>query len=240
MTKNYGILNFSNNCYLNVIIQILLKNENTKKIIDKHLEYKDDIINPKLIMKLLSDSLNCDNQNDSQETITLLTEKLPDLDNYITNKVKYYYKCNICQQSRSKLDSILTFSVFTENIEDSIKNLVNSEEHMLECDNCSKKLRQKTITNTTKTCKIKKLGNIIIFINILKIKLSIANTITFNQDTYVLSGLVKHFGSQNFGHYIFIDLLNKKLINDTKIIEISQKDINYDDIYLFFYTKKSS
>jgi ubiquitin C-terminal hydrolase len=239
MSENYGIMNFSNNCYLNVIIQILLKNENTKRIIDKHLEYKDNIINPMPVMKLLSDTLNCDNQNDSQETITLLTDKLPELDNYITNKVKYYYKCNICQTSRSKSDSILTFSVFTENVEDSIKNLVNTEQHKLECDNCSKKLRQKTITNTTKTCKIKKLGDIIIFINILKIKLDIAKTITFNNDTYILTGLIKHYGSQNFGHYIFIDLEKNILINDTKISEISKKDINYDDIYLFFYTKKT-
>jgi hypothetical protein len=64
------------------------------------------------VMKLLSDTLNCNRQNDSQETITLLTDKLPELDNYLTNKVKYYYKCDICQTSRSKLDSILTFSVF--------------------------------------------------------------------------------------------------------------------------------
>ena len=55
MTSKFGIINYSNNCYLNVIIQLFLYNKYTSNIIIHHLDItnlvnsKDNVkvINPK-------------------------------------------------------------------------------------------------------------------------------------------------------------------------------------------------
>ena len=78
MTQKYGIINFSSNCYLNVIIQLFLSYKNTSNIIAHYLEYdnKRGVINPRPLMNKLSSKINVNIQNDSHEIFTLILIQL--------------------------------------------------------------------------------------------------------------------------------------------------------------------
>ena len=78
MTQKYGIINFSSNCYLNVIIQLFLSYKNTSNIIAHYLEYNSEerVINPKPLMNKLSSKINVNIQNDSQEIFTLILDTI--------------------------------------------------------------------------------------------------------------------------------------------------------------------
>lgn len=236
--SKFGIINYSNNCYLNVIIQLFLYNKYTSNIIIHHLDItnlvnskdKDNVkvINPKKLMRLLSQKINVNRQNDSQETFTLILDLIPELEKYYENKIKNSYTCQICNKKRIVEDTFSTFYIYDSSLEDSVKNLVKKEQFQLECENCKKN------TTTTKSCKITKLGNILIFFNVLKNKLSLSETIIFGETKYKLTGIIKHHGTQNFGHYIFIDFIEKLIIDDTTITKL--ENLTYDNIYLVFYT----
>lgn len=226
--NKYGIINFSNNCYLNVIIQLFLCNVNTAKIITNYLEIVDNNINPKILLKKLSHKIDISKQNDSQEVFTLILDLIPELEKFYENKIKNYYICKECSIPRTKEDTFSTFYIHKDSLEESLKDFIKDENFELLCDNCKKN------TLTVKSCKIKKLGNILIFYNILKNKLKLTEYITFGEYKYKLTGIIKHIGTLNFGHYIFIDYINKLKIDDTNIEEIH--NFTNDDIYLVFYT----
>ena len=95
-----------------------------------------------------------------------------------------------------------------------------------------KNVKKKTITE--KKSKIIKFGEILIFLNVLKKNLIIDKFIKFNNLTYKLSGIIKHFGTKNYGHYIYIDYINQIIIDDTTITKC--ENLNYENIYMFFYT----
>ena len=59
----YGIINKSNNCYLNVIIQMLISNKYTKNIINEYLVYEHNIISPNKLLDLLKNDINITRQN---------------------------------------------------------------------------------------------------------------------------------------------------------------------------------
>lgn len=227
-----GIINFSNNCYLNVIIQLFLCNKNSSNIIVHYLDILNtngtNIINPKKLMKKLSEKIDVTLQNDSQEVFTLILDLIPDLEKYYINKIKNVYTCQECQKSRIKEDTFSTFYTHTNSLEDSVRQVIANEEFELECDFCKKN------TLTKKTCKINKLGNILIFYNIVKNKLIITENITHGSYIYKLTGIIKHFGNESSGHYIFIDYINKLIIDDTRISKL--EDLQMDNIYLLFYT----
>ena len=231
LNKKYGIINFHNNCYLNVIIQLFLYNKSTSNIIIYYLDIinnEEKIFNPEKLIKLLSKKINVNKQNDSHETFTLILDLIPELEKYYENKISNYYKCQECTKCRIKEDKFSTFYIYNSSLEESIKELLIKEQFELECDNCKKK------TLTIKKCKINQLGEVLIFYNVQKKKLKITENITFGNSKYKLTGLIKHFGSQNSGHYVFIDYINKLIIDDTKIIPI--QNIEMDNIYLVFYT----
>lgn len=233
MIKNkFGIINFSNNCYLNVIIQIFLSNKNTSNIIIHYLDIINKsnypLINPKKLLSKINGKINTLQQNDSHEAFTIILDLIPDLEKYYINKIKNYYTCNECGNKRNKIDTFSTFYVYTNSLEDSVKQLIQKEQYELECEHCKKN------TNTTKTCKIKKLGNILVFYNVVKNKLKMTENIIFNNNNYKLTGLIKHYGDQRSGHYIYIDYINKYVIDDTSINPLHE--LSMDNIYLFFYT----
>ena len=227
-----GIMNFSNNCYLNVIIQLFLCNKNSYNIIVDYLDILNNngtnIINPKKIMKKLSEKIDVSRQNDSQEVFTLILDLIPDLEKYYINKIKNIYTCQECQKSRIKEDTFSTFYIHNNSLEDSVRQVIENEEFELECDFCKKN------TFTRKTCRINNLGNVLIFYNIVKNKLKITENITFGSYKYKLTGIIKHFGNEKSGHYIFIDYINKLIIDDTRISKLD--NLSMDDIYLLFYT----
>uniref|UniRef100_A0A6C0LG97 ubiquitinyl hydrolase 1 n=1 Tax=viral metagenome TaxID=1070528 RepID=A0A6C0LG97_9ZZZZ len=228
----FGIINFSNNCYLNVIIQLFLYNKNSSNIIMNYLDILNNnganIINPEKLMIKLSEKINVSRQNDSQEVFTLILDLIPDLEKYYVNKIKNIYTCQECEKSRTKEDTFSTFYIHTNSLEDSVRQVIANEEFELECDFCKKN------TFTKKTCRINKLGNVLIFYNIVKNKLKITKNITFGSYKYRLTGIIKHFGNEKSGHYIFIDYINKLIIDDTRISKLD--NLPMDDIYLLFYT----
>ena len=233
--NNYGklgIINFSNNCYLNVIIQLFLCNKNSSNIIIHYLDILNNngtnIINPKKLMMKLSEKIDVSHQNDSQEVFTLILDLIPNLEKYYLNKIKNVYTCQECKKSRTKEDTFSTFYIHTNSLEDSVRQLIANEEFELECDFCKKN------TFTKKTCRINKLGNILIFYNIVKNELKITENITFDSYKYKLTGIIKHFGNERSGHYIFIDYINKLIIDDTRIYKYD--NLPMDNIYLLFYT----
>lgn len=233
-----GIINYSNNCYLNVIIQLFLCNKNSSNIIVHYLDILStcdtyhtngkNIINPRKLMTKLSEKIDISRQNDSQEVFTLILDLIPDLEKNYINIIKNVYTCQECKKFRIKEDTFSTFYIHNNSIEDSVKQLIENEEFELECDFCKKN------TLTKKTCRINKLGNVLIFYNIVKNKLKITENITFENSKYKLTGLIKHFGNQNSGHYIFIDYIKKLIIDDTNISELD--NLSMDNIYLLFYT----
>ena len=236
MSKNkcgkFGIINFSNNCYLNVIIQLFFCNKNSSNIIIQYLDVFNNnginIINPKKLITKLSEKIDVSCQNDSQEVFTLLLDLIPDLEKYYINKIKNIYTCQLCQKSRIKEDVFSTFYIHDNSLEDSVRQVISNEEFKLECDFCKKN------TITKKTSRINKLGSVLIFYNIVKNKLKITENITFGSYKYRLTGIIKHYGNEISGHYIFIDYINKLIIDDTKISKLD--NLTMDDIYLLFYT----
>ena len=234
-TNNFGklgIINFSNNCYLNVIIQLFLCNKHSSNIIVHYLNILNNngvsIIDPKKLLIKLSEKIDITLQNDSQEVFTLILDLIPDLEKHYINKIKNVYTCQECQKFRIKEDTFSTFYIHSTSLEESIKQLIANEVFELECDICKRN------TLTKKTCKIKKLGNVLIFYNIIKNKLKITENITFESFKYRLTGIIKHFGNEKSGHYIFIDYINKLIIDDTRISKL--ENLSMDNIYLLFYT----
>ena len=227
-----GIINFSNNCYLNVIIQLFLCNKYTSNIIIHYLDIiKDEynkIFNPKKLMLKLSEKIDVTRQNDSQEIFTLILDLISNLEKYYTNKIQNIYTCQECNKYRIKEDVFSTFYIHHNSLEESVKQLILNEKFELECDFCKKK------TLTQKTCRINKLGDVLIFYNVIKNKLKITENITFDCYKYRLTGIIKHYGNERSGHYIFIDYINKLIIDDTKISKLDT--LNMDNIYLLIYT----
>lgn len=228
MNKNIGIINFSNNCYLNVIIQLLLCCKKTSNIIINYLDLNNKLINPKKLLKKLKDKINIDSQNDCQEAFIQMLDTIPELSNFFENKIKNSYKCLECSNERTNIDNFSTFNIHQNSLEESIKEYIKCENFSLECDYCKKN------TETIKSSKIINLGEILIFYNILKNKIKISEDIIFNSKKYKLHGFIKHFGNQSSGHYIFIDYQNSLIIDDTNISKFNKIDLS--NIYLLFYT----
>lgn len=237
--KRTGIINFSNNCYLNVIIQLFLSNKETSSIILNYLDFDNNknIINPLKLMRILSDKINITHQNDSQEVFIEILDKIKELEPHFENKIKNLYTCQECKSTRSVIDTFSTFYVHSNSLENSIKELIKDEIFELECDKCKCILsNKKLITKTIKNCNIEKLGDILIFYNINKLKLSITENIIYNKKKYKLTGIIKHFGGKNSGHYIFIDYKNELIIDDTNIFKFkNDENFSLDDIYLVIY-----
>lgn len=228
----YGIINFSNNCYLNVILQMLINNKYTRNIIldDKYLKIKNNLLDPSLILELIKDDMNINIQNDAQETLTLLTDKIPEINKCFEGKISSRFFCNKCKKYRIKDDKFITLNLYEENMENNFKNLFKNENHYLDCDFCKKN------TNTTIEHSISTIGNLLVFYNILKIKIEINNIIIFNENTYKLIGYIKHLGRQNYGHYLYYDVINKLIIDDSNITKFDKHIL--DDIYLVIYEKE--
>jgi ubiquitin C-terminal hydrolase len=240
MTK-FGIINFCNNCYLNVIIQLFLSNKQTSNIIVHYLDFNERniknshnncaIINPKKLLMLLSKKMNVSRQNDSQEAFTQILDLLPDLEKHYKTKIQNSFKCLECNKIRTTIDTFSTFYIYGTSIEESVKQLITDEKFELECEHCKKN------TETIKSCRIKSLGNVLVFYNVTKQKIKFTEFITYNNNKYKLTGIIKHFGNQRSGHYIYIDYINELIIDDTLISKIDNfKNLELDNIYLLFYT----
>ena len=235
--KRFGIINFSNNCYLNVIIQLFLSNKDTSNIIINYLDVENDrkILSPLKLMRILSDKIDITRQNDSQEVFIEILDKIKELEPYFENKIKNVYTCQECKSSRTVIDTFSTFYVHSNSLEDSVKELIKDEIFELECDKC-KCYSNKNLTKTIKHCNIKKLGDILVFYNINKLKLTISENIIFKNRCYKLTGVIKHFGGINSGHYIFIDYINEIVIDDSNIYKFkNDENFSLDDVYLVIY-----
>lgn len=228
--QRLGIINYSSNCYLNVIIQLFLSYKKTSNLIAYHIEFDNEkhLIDPKKLMNKLSSKINVNIQNDSQEIFTLILDTIPELERYFENKIKYHYTCQICNKKRIVEDKFSTFYVYNDSLEESVKQTVCNETFVLKCEHCLKN------TETIKSGYIEKLGEVLIFYNVVKKNMTITENITFGNYEYHLTGLIKHYGIERCGHYIFIDYKNKLIIDDTNITKFDK--ISLDDVYMVFYT----
>ena len=224
VNEKIGIINFSNNCYLNVIIQLFLSYKDTANIIQRYLKYENDtkLFNPLNLLKLLSDKIDITGQNDSQEVFIEILDKIKELECFFENKIQNTYICQECKKSRKVKDVFSTFYVHTNSLDNSIKELLKEEIFELECDHCKDYYNNKKLTKTIKKCNIKKLGHILIFYNINKIKLTLSENIIYKNKVYKLTGIIKHHGNKDNGHYIFIDYINKIIIDDMCITPLKK------------------
>ena len=237
---HFGVINFSNNCYLNVLIQLFLSDKNTSNIIVHYLDFNGrtvmnnsdgeslQIINPKKLLNVLSKKMNVSRQNDAQEAFTTLLDLIPELEKHYKTKITNSFKCLECNNIRKTNDIFSTFYIHGNSIEESVKQMITDEKFELECEYCKKN------TETIKSCKIKSLGNVLVFYNILKQKIKFTENIIYSEKKYKLTGIIKHFGNERSGHYTYIDYINKLTIDDTNIISNFELDLN--NIYLLFYT----
>lgn len=228
-SNKIGIRNFSNNCYLNVIIQLFLSYKYSSNIIIHYLTIENKIINPQKLLNVLGSKMNISIQNDCQEAFVLLLDLIPELNKFYENKIKNTFTCLECFKSRKIIESFTTFNVYSDSIEESIKQMKANEKFELKCDNCNKN------TTTTKSCKIKSLGDVLVFHNVLKQNIKFTNNILYGDSKYSLTGIIKHFGTSNMGHYSYIDYKNKLIIDDICIN--SYETLNTNNIYLLFYIK---
>ena len=227
----YGIINYSNNCYLNVILQIFINNSTCFKILKNSnlLIFKNkNIIDPIKILKLINTTFDTDEQHDAHEVLLFLIEKIPDIKDEIIGNITTKFKCTTCNDIRKSHEEFHNINIYTECLIDSIHILLEREKHMLKCDKCLKN------TETIKKNRIKNFGNIIIFYNIIKVKLVISESVTYKDKKYRLTGIIKHYGNIKTGHYIYIDYINKILINDQNISNINE--ITGDNIYLLIFS----
>lgn len=239
MTK-FGIINYNNNCYLNVIIQLFLSNKHTSNIIAHYLDFKKNesidnntkvkIICPKKLLVILSKKMNICNQNDSQEAFIHILDLIPNLEKHYQTKIKNSFKCLECNNIRKTYDTFTTFYMYESSIEESVKQMIKNDRFELECEYCKKN------TDTIKNCHIKKLGDILVFYNVLKQTINYTEFISYGDIKYKLTGIIKHYGSQTSGHYIYIDYLNKYIYDDTTVSKLDRFDDRFNNIYLLFYT----
>ena len=222
------ILNNNNNCYLNVIIHILLNNKNTKDIIKDYFIIQNDVICPNKLLNLIKNKIDTSRQNDCQETLIHLIEVIPKLNELIEGKIENSFICLNCNDKRKIIDPFITLNLCKESLQASVNELTKKEENYLDCDNC------KARTKTIKKSDIIKLNNIVLMLNTLKIKIEINSSFTYNQFKYKLTGIIKHSGNMNFGHYYYIDPINLIEYSDTTITKIN--NYNGNDIYMLIYT----
>lgn len=262
MNNNYKIIeyttfiNFKNNCYFNVILQILINNFDLKSILMNDLTFLqkrkfkindiesiNNIYSPKSILEKLdaflnsslkssnnSNKFNSKQQNDCIESLEYLSDMYKTLEDKIYGETVTNFKCLECKEKRFNSEKFLSISVFHSNIKDSFKELLSSSEIDLDCEYCKKR------TKTLKSTIFKKIGKILLLHNILKTELILNNSITFNNKKYKLTGMVKHIGNQNGGHYYYIDVINKLIFNDCEIEYIKENSIDNKNIYLVVYS----
>ena len=234
---NYRIINYSNNCYLNVILQILL-NTFTKDIVLPNLtlikkiinDKKYNIICPKTVLNQLKNKMNITIQNDAQEALIQYIDTDDKLQTFFDGKIKTSMKCLECNTIRNCEEGFITFNIYSDSLKDSIENTLNNERIILECDKCKKK------TLTFKRVSLNKLPKILIFHNIMKLDINIPTKICLDDKRYVLNGIVNHIGNSfDSGHYIYLDIPNKQIFDDTNIHDL--KNIPKKNNYLIIYNK---
>ena len=222
------ILNNNSNCYLNVLIHLLINNNDTKQIIENYLIIQNLIICPSKLLNLIKNKIDISRQNDCQEVLIYLIEFIPKLNELIEGKIENSFICLNCNNKRIIIDPFITLQISKESLQDSINELTKKEQIYLDCDNC------KARTKTIKKSDIIKLNNIVLLLNTLKLKIEINNTFIYNEFKYKLTGIIKHSGGMNFGHYYYIDPINLIEYSDTTITKI--KNYNGNDVYMLIYT----
>jgi len=118
-----------------------------------------------------------------------------------------------------------------------------NEQNSWKCDKCNQSVCAKkkiTIKNYPKylTIHLKRFGIINGRIQKITKNIKIPNTISLNNNTYILKSYILHGGNTNGGHYVNYTRFNDKLylLNDNSVSEINH-DQNVENSYIYLYTK---
>lgn len=212
----------------------MLLNLKTKNIIYPKLKFKlfdetnEKIICPSNFLEELKDKLNILQQNDAQEAFIQYVDINPELQPVFKGKIKTKMKCLKCKDTRINKEEFITLTIFGNSLKESIENTFNNENLYLECDKCKK------TTLTKKTVSLSHIPDVLVFHNILKTKMQLPLNICTNNKNYRLNGIVNHIGTSfSSGHYLYIDIQNKQILDDLKIHAL--KNIPDVNNYLIIY-----
>nr|QFG74685.1 MAG: ubiquitin carboxyl-terminal hydrolase [Megaviridae environmental sample] len=223
-----------------------------KKFILSYMQNTNNTLIPKDIKKIVSD-LNSSfinyNQHDSSEFLIYLLEfvKL-----YINNNTIYDYlginininikckKLNCLHSNNSIQKELFLFLNLSSTLDNSYREFKKNEilENSYRCDKC--KIKSISRKKTT----IEKWPNDLIIIlkrfdnNLRKLKDSISIPIEWRHN-YKLKGAIIHYGSNNFGHYIYYGKKNSNwyCFNDSCVSKININNVPLDQSYVLHYTK---
>lgn len=223
----FKIINHRNNCYLNTILQLFLNSKVKNLVLSILTRINNNIIDPSNILKLLSNDIDIKIQNDAHEAYIKLIDKIPKLKPSFEGIIKYEFLCNKCNIKRKKYEKFYSLILYDTNIKNNFKNSLETESCNIFCDVCN------CNTFTNKKNIYKKLPDILVFFNILKLDIEIFNNLIINNKNYILIAIIKHIGNQNNGHYFFIDIKNKVTCDDMNITK--NESIDNKNSYLIIY-----
>ena len=223
----FKIINHRNNCYLNTILQLFLNSKVKNLVLSILTGINNNIIDPSNILKLLSNDIDIKIQNDAHEAFIKLIDKIPKLKPYFEGIIKYEFLCNNCNIKRKKYEIFYSLILYDTNIKNNFKNSLETESCNIFCDVCN------CNTFTNKKNIYKKLPDILVFFNILKLDIEIFNNLIINNKNYILIAIIKHIGNQNNGHYFFIDIKNQVTYDDMNITK--NESIDNKNSYLIIY-----
>jgi ubiquitin C-terminal hydrolase len=206
-----------------------------------------DIINDALI-----DEEKYNNTNNISSKIGNTNISIKNLLNNISNinliSELHCPKCNYISLSNQQ-EKILSLPITNETnqLEDCIdifqQGEILNEQNLWKCDKCNQFVcanKKITIKNYPKylTIHLKRFGIINGKIQKITKNIKIPNSISLNNNTYMLKSYILHGGNTNGGHYVNYTKFNDKiyLLNDNSVSEINY-DQNIENSYVYLYTK---
>lgn len=214
----FGLPNVGNTCFINSLYQALYYSANIHNIREL-LNYRKEV------HKLLElTTLELGSQECSFDAFIQITDKL-NIDKYFNIKFLTRIQCNSCKNNfKSKIEEKFHMPI------NSLSELFDTKESIADykCEKCDN-------TKHTKITKLMGVSNILCFYTYKYKNSNVPNKIIVDNNKYILSGYVIHYGSLNGGHYIACGLRDSSwyTFNDSNITE---GEVN-DKKYILFYTQ---
>jgi len=204
-----GILNFSNNCFLNSTLQFLFSMN-----IYLDLDLNENIINPTKIIRLynkINSEYHIGNQEDAHECLSFLLD-------YIEQKHSFKIVLEQTIIKKEQEVSLIYENILSVNITDNLNQSIS--EYLIDKNEDIVKKYEFSIYPKFLCISIKRFITEYTdkFISYKTDKsMDIPLILQLNYFEYELIGFIYHYGTLNNGHYIYCDIINKIIIDDDKI-----------------------